>query len=102
VPTTFDETVAIDGKLGEYAVIARKKDNTWYIGGMSNWTARDVVIDLSFIGEGNYSAEIFRDGINADRNATDYKKETILVNASRKLDVHLAPGGGFAIRITKQ
>jgi alpha-glucosidase len=102
VPTTFDETVAIDGKLGEYAVIARKKDNTWYIGGMSNWTARDVVIDLSFIGEGNYSAEIFRDGINADRNATDYKKETIPVNASRKLDVHLAPGGGFAIRITKQ
>jgi alpha-glucosidase len=69
---------------------------------MSNWTARDVVIDLSFIGEGNYSAEIFRDGINADRNATDYKKETIPVNASRKLDVHLAPGGGFAIRITKQ
>jgi alpha-glucosidase len=102
VPTTFDETVAIDGKLGEYAVIARKKDNTWYIGGMSNWTARDVVIDLSFLGDGNYSAEVFRDGINADRNATDYKKEIIPVNASRKLDVHLAPGGGFAIRITKK
>jgi alpha-glucosidase len=102
VPTSFDETVVLDGKLGEYAVIARKKDNTWYIGGMGNWTPRDVVIDLSFIGEGNYSAEIFRDGINADRNATDYKKEIVPVSASRKLNVHLAPGGGFAIRITKQ
>ncbi|HET6995403.1 MAG TPA: glycoside hydrolase family 97 protein [Chitinophagaceae bacterium] len=101
VPTTFDETVAVDGKLGEYAVIARKKDNAWYIGGMGNWTARDVVIDLSFLGEGNYSAEIFKDGINADRNATDYKKEIVPVNAARKLEVHLAPGGGFAIRISK-
>lgn len=102
VPTTFNETVALDGQFGEYAVMARKKDNVWYVGGMTNWTARDLSVDLSFLGEGKYSAEIFRDGVNADRDATDYKKEIITVDASTKLAFHLAAGGGFAIRLTKE
>jgi alpha-glucosidase len=102
VPTTFNETIALDGKVGEYAVIARKKDNVWYVGAMTNWNARDITIDLSFLSEGNFNAEIFKDGINADRDATDYKKEIIPVSASQKLNIHLAPGGGLAIRITKK
>jgi alpha-glucosidase len=102
IPTTFNETVALDGKFSEYAVIARKKDNAWYAGAMTNWNSRDILIDFSFLGEGNFMAEIFKDGTNADRNATDYKKEIIPVTSLQKLTIHLAPGGGFAIRIVKQ
>ena len=100
-PTVFDETVALDGKVGEYVAIARKKNNTWYAGAMTNWTPRDISIDFSFLGEGNYQAEIFKDGINADRDATDYKKEIIKVSAKDKISFHLSNGGGWAARITK-
>ncbi|MEQ1799243.1 MAG: glycoside hydrolase family 97 protein [Lacibacter sp.] len=102
VPTVFDETVALDGKLGEYVAIARKKDNSWYVGGMTNWSERDLTIDFSFLGEGNYEAVVFADGLNADRDATDYKKVTSSITASTKMKIHLAPGGGFAMRITKK
>ncbi|MEP6948513.1 MAG: glycoside hydrolase family 97 protein [Ginsengibacter sp.] len=99
IPTVFDETVALDGKVGEYVAIARKKDNTWYVGAMSNWDARDITIDLSFLGSGNFEAEVFKDGINADRDATDYKKEIIKISSTDKLTVHLSNGGGWAARI---
>lgn len=102
VPTVFDETVALDGKVGEYIAIARKKNDEWFVGAMSNWDTHDITIDLSFLGEGNYEAEIFKDGVNANRDATDYKKETITVTAAQKLAVHLAPGGGTAMRIVKK
>jgi len=101
VPTTFDETVALDGKVGEYAALARRKGVTWYVGALSNWTARDLTLDFSFLGEGNYQAIVFKDGMNADRDATDYKKETIKISSIDKLNIHLAPGGGWAARIEK-
>jgi alpha-glucosidase len=100
VPTVFDETVALDGKVGEYVAIARKKDDVWYIGAMSNWTARDIVLDLSFLGDGNYEAEIFKDGINADRDATDYKKEIQKFSSKDRLTIHLAGGGGWTGRFS--
>jgi alpha-glucosidase len=99
IPTAFDETIALDGKVGEYVAIARKKDNAWYIGAMSNWDPRDITIDLSFLGAGNFEAEVFKDGINADREATDYKREVIKVSSNNKLSVHLMNGGGWAARI---
>ena len=102
VPTVFDETVALDGKLGEYVAIARKKENSWYVGAMTNWNERDITIDFSFLGEGNYEAVVFADGLNADRDATDYKKVTSSITVSTKMKIHLAPGGGFAMRITKK
>lgn len=100
VPTTFDETIALDGRVSEFAVIARRKGDAWYIGAMSNWNERDVTIDLKFLNGGRYEAEIFKDGINADRDATDYKKETIQVTSENKLNVHLSNGGGWAARIS--
>jgi len=100
IPTVWNETVMLDGAVGKYIVTARRSGDTWYVGGMTDWDARDLEIDLSFLGEGAYSAELFRDGVNAYRAGRDYKKESVDI-ASRKLSVHLAPGGGFALKITK-
>jgi alpha-glucosidase len=101
VPTTFDETVSLDGKVAEFVVVARRKGDTWYAGAMTNWTARELTIDFSFLGDGNYRAEIFKDGINSDRDATDYKKESVTVKKGDKLTVKLMNGGGWAARIEK-
>lgn len=77
IPTVWDESITLDGKLGEYIVTARRKGNVWYIGGMTNWDVRNLKIDLSFLGERGDAAVLFKDGINAHRNGVDYKKESI-------------------------
>lgn len=102
VPTTFDETVALDGQVGEYIVLARRKGNTWFIAAMTDWTPRDLTIDLSFLPAGSHEAVIFSDGVNADRDATDWQSETRRVSPADKLDVHLAPGGGWTARVTME
>jgi len=94
VPTVWDETIALDGKVGEYLVIARRKGSHWYVGAITNWEERDLVIDLSKLP--NFSAKsghVFRDGVNANRAARDYTSETIQVMGD-KVKVHLAKGGG--------
>jgi len=101
IPTTTDETFALDGKVGEYAAIARRKGETWFVGAMSNWTPREITLDFSFLCAGNYQAVVFKDGINADRDATDYKKEVIKVSSGDKMKIQLAPGGGWVARIEK-
>jgi alpha-glucosidase len=102
IPTTFDETVPLDGKVAEYLAIARRKGETWYVGAMTNWTPRELILDFSFLGPGIYEAVIFKDGINADRDATDYKKEVINITSVDKLKIQLAPGGGWAARLSSQ
>lgn len=99
IPTVWDETITLDGKLGEYIVTARRKGNVWYIGGMTNWDARDLKVDLSFLEEKARTATLFKDGVNAHRNGIDYKKEYIQLKGKKELDIHLAPGGGFALRV---
>jgi alpha-glucosidase len=101
VPTTFDETVPLDGKVGEYLALARRKGDTWFIGAMTNWTPRSLTIDCSFLPAGEYEAVVFKDGVNADRDATDYKKETIRFSSGDKLPVQLLGGGGWVARIQK-
>ena len=81
--------------------VARRSGDVWYLGAMTGWDARDLELDLSFLGEGGYSITLYRDGANADRAARDYVKETVPVPDSRKLKVHMAPGGGFAAVIQK-
>lgn len=102
VPTVWDQTIALEGEIGRYITIARKKADTWYIGSMTNWDARKLELDLSFLGEGNYVAELYRDGANANRIATDYKKETITIPANRKMSFSMAKGGGVAMKIYKE
>jgi alpha-glucosidase len=99
VPVTWDETKILYGKVGEYVAVARRSGDTWYIGGINNWDARDVDVDLSFIGLGEHSIDMFTDGINADRNAEDFQHSTTTVGSGKILKIHLAPGGGFAAKI---
>lgn len=96
VPTTWDETVVLDGKVGEYIVVARKKDFRWYIGAITNWEERDLVIDLKPLNGGAKSGHIYRDGPNANNVAKDYVSETYQVMGN-KLKVHLAKGGGMVL-----
>ena len=101
VPTTFDETVPLDGKVAEYVAVARRKGDTWYVGAMTNWTRRELTIDFSFLGGGEWKAVIFRDGINAGRDATDYIREETKISANDKMQINLSTGGGWAARIEK-
>jgi alpha-glucosidase len=99
VPVTWDETQVLSAKLSNYVVIARKKDNEWYIGAMTDWTEREITIDLSFLDEGEHTAEIFKDGINANKLAEDYAYEKKKVNNNTTLKITLKQGGGAALRI---
>lgn len=99
VPTVWDETVVLDGKMGEYIITARRKGDTWFVGGLNNWDARDVEVDLSFLSSGSHKAVLFKDGVNAHRTARDYKREEVSVSSTQPLKVHLAPGGGFTLQI---
>ncbi|MBQ3700471.1 MAG: glycoside hydrolase family 97 catalytic domain-containing protein [Prevotella sp.] len=96
IPTVFDETVAIDGKLGEYVAVARRKGTTWYVAAMTNWQLRDLDIRLDMLSEGSHQAEVFVDGVNADRDATDYQKRSCRVAKGETLKVRLLPGGGWS------
>ena len=92
IPTTFDETVVLGGEMGEWLALARRKGNTWYVAAMNNWTPRDLQLDLSFLN--GRKARVFADGINADREATDWQGyEQTLVGSP--VNVHLAPAGGW-------
>ncbi|SBW07016.1 Retaining alpha-galactosidase [uncultured Dysgonomonas sp.] len=102
IPTVWDQTIALDGEIGKYISIARKKNDIWYVGAMTNWDARTIELDLSFLGDGNYQVEIYKDGVNADKAARDYVKEVIAIGGNKKLMLNMSPGGGFAMKITKQ
>lgn len=102
IPTTFDETVALDGQLGEYIVIARRKGATWYVAAMTDWTARDLTINLDFLGDGQFTADIFADGVNAMKEATDYKHTKQAATCQDQLKIHLSSGGGWTGIFRKQ
>ena len=99
LPTVWDETRVLQGEIGQYIVTARCSGERWYVGGLTNWDARDLEIDLGSLVKGKHAATVYRDGANAHRNASDYKLETVEVQARRPLKIHLAAGGGFVLVI---
>ena len=99
VPSVWDETVALDGKVSEYIVMARRKAEVWYVGAMTDWNARTLEMELDFLPEGNYKVEIYQDGANADKFATDYIKYEIDLQPDRKLKIQMAPAGGWVAKI---
>ncbi len=99
IPTTWDQTIPLAGKVGEYVAMARKKGNEYFVGAMTNWNSRNLTIDLSFLPEGEWEMELFRDGVNADRNGIDYKREERTISNTGNIEIHMSPGGGWAARI---
>jgi len=107
IPTTWDETKILAGKVGEYIVTARRKGEDWYIGGMTNWDGRDVEIPVGFL-EGRYAETFCSDGINADSYPSDYtfskhfaEYDQSLLGKEKHLIIKMAPGGGFLLQFKK-
>lgn len=101
VPAVWDRTIALDARVGAYVLMARQSGDEWYVGGMTDEEGRRLTVDLSFLGAGSWTADIWQDGINADRNGNDFKHMTQTVTADTKLSVRLASGGGWVARIRK-
>jgi len=102
VPVTWDETRVLSAKTGDYIIIARRKDETWYLAAMTDWDARTLEADLSFLPAGDYTWEIFSDGINADHYGEDYKHVTVNAGATARTEISMAPGGGWVAKITRK
>lgn len=100
VPTVWDETKVLAAKIGDYIIVARRNGRDWYMGAMTDWTAREFEIELSFLPEGRFQMESYQDGANAGRYGSDYRKAKSQVTKSAKLKIRLAEGGGWAARIT--
>ena len=96
MPTVWDDTKVLDAKVGDYILMARQKDNNWYLGAMTDWTARTLDLDLSFLGEGTFEIEIMQDGVNAEKSCNDYKRIVKQVSKADKLKIDMAKGGGWA------
>ncbi|HNX65747.1 MAG TPA: glycoside hydrolase family 97 protein [Bacteroidales bacterium] len=100
VPVTWDETRVLAAKTGDYLVIARRKGTDWYIGAMTDWTPRTLEVELPLTAGQTYKMEYFSDGINADHYASDYTHSTKEINGGEKLKIEMAPGGGWAAKIS--
>ncbi len=102
IPTVFDETRVPQGRMAQYIVTARRSGGDWYVGGQTNWDARDVELAFDFLPRGaRYEATLYTDGANAGRTATDYRVQRLTIDASTRLTIHMASGGGFAARLRK-
>lgn len=100
IPVVWDEIKILEAKLGDYLLLARRSGKEWFVGGLTDWTSREMKLDLSFLPAGEYLMDVFRDGINADRHAQDYKHVNVAVTSGEKLEISLAPGGGWVARIS--
>ena len=101
VPTTWDESVVIDGYPGQFIVMARKHGDDWFLGAMTNEQERIVTIDLSFLGEGEYSATIFADAPDSYENPANLIKEERILDRNKTLTINMAKAGGCAIHFKK-
>ena len=102
IPTVWDETVVLEAAVSDYIVLARRSGENWYLGAMTDWEPRDFDINLSFLNKNtNYSVQIFKDGINADRNAMDYKVDQKTMSSTTPLQIQMSSGGGFSAIFTK-
>ncbi|MDB4584703.1 glycoside hydrolase family 97 protein, partial [Draconibacterium sp.] len=102
VPSVWDDTKVLDAKVSDYIAVARRSGDTWYVGAMTDWDARSLELNLDFLESGDYNMKIWKDGINADRNASDFAQEELSVSSSSKIKVNMAPGGGWVAIIEKK
>ncbi|WP_295122834.1 glycoside hydrolase family 97 protein [uncultured Chitinophaga sp.] len=96
VPAVWQQTVPLQAKVGDYVAVARQAPNgNWYIGAMTDWSERTLDVKLDFLPAGNYKVSVWKDGINANKNAKDYKMETLQANNTTSLNIKMAKGGGY-------
>jgi alpha-glucosidase len=100
VPSVWDETRALDGRIGDYVLVARRSGATWYVGAMTDWTPREVSLDLGFLPEGSFDLDAFEDGVNAGRNGSDFRRVRNVVDRNDRLTLRLAAGGGWVARLS--
>ena len=99
VPVVWDETRALAGESGEHVLMARRSGERWWVGALTSWESRSVPLELSFLGDGAYTLTLYRDGINADRYGSDVVREVRTVRRGDRLELDLAPGGGWVGRL---
>lgn len=100
IPTVWDKTIALEGKIGAYAVVARKNGEKWYLGGMTDWEGRAFNIQLSFLDRAKYKMEILKDGVNVTKHAADYQIVNQEIKKGDTISMDLAPGGGYVAVLT--
>ncbi len=101
LPSTWDETKILDAKVSDFIITARKKGDDWYVAGMTDWTPRDIKVVLSFLPAGNYNAVLVADGVNAADYPADYSIQNFATSNNATINVKLAPGGGFVMKLTR-
>jgi alpha-glucosidase len=99
VPCVWDKTHVLDAQVADYILMARKSGHEWYLAAMTDWTPRELIVDMSFLPDGEFKAEIFQDGKNAVRFGNDYKRKVISISQTDKLKIKLVPGGGWVARV---
>ena len=97
-PATWDETRVLAGEPSEYITMARRKGDEWFLGSMTNWTARELDIPLTFLTNGKYTAEIYADAEDAAHYPKNVSIRKQTVDRTMHLKAQLAPGGGYAVR----
>lgn len=102
VPSVWDDTKVLEAKVSDYIAVARRSGDTWYVGAMTDWDARTLDLNLNFLPSGNYKMQVWKDGVNADKHAADFKKEVLKVTNNSNVKVEMAPGGGWVAIITKE
>jgi alpha-glucosidase len=102
IPTTWDETLIPDARVGEYLITARKKGDDWFIGGLTNWDRRAIPLSLDFLDKGSYHATICSDGVNAERYPSDYIITEKTIRKNDNITINMASGGGWLIRLRKE
>lgn len=102
VPTTWDETVVPDAAVGEYVTIARRKGTDWYLGSINNSKARTIKVSFDFLPLGNYTAEIYTDAADVEKNPNHLTKQVKTVTKADVITLKLAAGGGQVMHLTKK
>jgi len=100
VPTTWDDTKVLYGKIGDYIVIARKSGEDWYVGGMTDWTPRDINIPLTFLDDKDYKAIIWEDSDNPYDEATRLNIKNMYLNYECTVEITMNSGGGFVMKLS--
>jgi alpha-glucosidase len=100
LPTVYDRNLPLAAEVGTHLAVAREKDGVWYLAAMTDWTPRTIPIGLDFLGEGQFTAEIMRDGVNAGREGKDFLLEKVVVTQGDTLEAQMAGGGGWVAILT--